>query len=50
VLFLTAASSFAQAVPPDYETVLKTLGEQGDFKENVLKINIPRNDIKVTIS
>jgi hypothetical protein len=29
--------------------VLKTLGKQGDFKESVLKINIPRNDLKVTI-
>jgi hypothetical protein len=25
------------------------LGKQGDFKANVLKINIPRNDLKVTI-
>jgi hypothetical protein len=25
------------------------LGKQGDFKDNVLKINIPRNDLKVTI-
>jgi len=49
VLFLTTACAFAQAVPPDYEAVLKTLGKQGDFKENVLKINIPRNDVKVTI-
>jgi hypothetical protein len=29
--------------------VLKTLGKQGDFKAGVLKINIPRNDLKVTI-
>jgi hypothetical protein len=29
--------------------VLKTLGKQGDFKDNVLKINIPRGDLKVTI-
>src|SRR5579864_6408261 len=39
----------AQAVPADYEGVLKALGKQGDFKDNVLKINIPRNDLKVTI-
>jgi len=25
------------------------LGKQGDFKDNVLKVNIPRNDLKVTI-
>src|SRR5712692_3901007 len=40
---------FAQSMPADYESVLKTLGKQGDFKANVLKVNIPRNDLKVTI-
>src|SRR6476620_7259006 len=39
----------AQSVPAEYDVVLKMLGKQGDFKANVLKINIPRNDIKVTI-
>ena len=39
----------AQTVPAEYDGVLKTLGKQGDFKANVLKINIPRNDLKVTI-
>jgi len=28
---------------------MNTLGKQGDFKDNVLKINIPRNDLKITI-
>ena len=36
-------------MPADYDSVLKTLGKQGDFKEGVLKINIPRNDLKITI-
>ena len=36
-------------MPADYSGVLKTLGKQGDFKANVLKINIPRSDLKVTI-
>src|SRR5207237_4644144 len=27
----------------------KTLGKQGDFKDNVLKINIPRNDLTVVV-
>jgi hypothetical protein len=36
-------------MPADYDGVLKTLGKQGDFKDGVLKINIPRNDLKVTI-
>lgn len=44
-----AASIIAQEMPADYQSVPKMLGKQGDFKANVLKINIPRNDIKVTI-
>src|SRR6516164_8373057 len=47
--FLSAGWAAAQTMPPDYEGVLKTLGKQGDFKANVLKVNIPRNDIHVTI-
>jgi hypothetical protein len=47
-LLLTAAA-FAQTTPTDYDAVLKTLGKTGDFKANVLKINIPRNDLKVSI-
>jgi uncharacterized protein DUF1259 len=46
---LSAAFASAQSMPADYDGVLKTLGKQGDFKANVLKINIPRNDLKVTI-
>jgi len=49
VLFVAALCAYGQAVPPDYDGVLKTLGKQGDFKDNVLKINIPRNDVKVAI-
>ena len=30
--------------------MLSTLGKQGDFKDNVLKVNIPRNDVKVTVA
>lgn len=39
----------AQEIPAQYQDVLKSLGKQGDYKDNVLKINIPRSDIKVTI-
>lgn len=48
VLLLSAVAS-AQNMPADYDGVLKALGKQGDFKANVLKVNIPRNDLKVTI-
>jgi hypothetical protein len=44
-----AAGAIAQNLPADYDGVLKTLGKQGDFKDDVLKINIPRSDLKVTI-
>jgi hypothetical protein len=48
-LLTVAAAAIAQTMPPDYDAVLKTLGKTGDFKANVLKINIPRNDLKVAI-
>jgi len=46
---MLAGLAFGQAVPAEYDGVLKSLGKQGDFKDNVLKVNIPRNDLKVTI-
>src|SRR5215217_2093076 len=39
----------AQDMPADYAGVLKTLNRQGDYKDNVLKVNIPRNDLKVVV-
>src|SRR5215467_2328967 len=39
----------AQEVPADYQDVLKSLDRKGDFKAGVLKVNIPRNDLKMTI-
>jgi Domain of Unknown Function (DUF1259) len=52
VVAAVAAVPFARAqeVPADYRQVLSTLGKQGDFKDNVLKVNIPRNDVKVTVA
>lgn len=46
---LSACGAAGQNMPADYDGVLKTLGKPGDFKDGVLKINIPRNDLKVTI-
>ncbi len=42
-------SAYGQQMPAEYDQAMKTLAKQGDFKDNVLKINIPRNDLKVTI-
>ena len=48
VLALPAPAA-AQTIPADYQGVLTTLGKAGDFKDNVLKVNIPRGDLRVTI-
>lgn len=42
-------SALAQEVPADYQQVLKIVGKTGDYKASVLKVNIPRNDVHVTI-
>jgi hypothetical protein len=42
--------AWAQDVPAEYQQVLTTLGKQGDYKANVLKVNIPRNDVSVTVA
>src|SRR6202051_3481789 len=48
LLFGSLAS--AQEIPAEYQRVLTTLGKLGDYKANVLKVNIPRNDISVTVA
>ena len=46
---VAACAGFGQQLPLEYDQVLKALGKTGDFIDGVLKINIPRNDLKVTI-
>ena len=46
---LWPAHAFAQEMPADYAAVLKALGKTGDFKGNVLKVNIPRTDLSVAV-
>lgn len=48
-LLLCGLGAFAQDIPTDYQEVLKSLDRKGDFKAGVLKVNIPRNDLKMTI-
>src|SRR5690242_8345836 len=54
-LAATGSAVHAQPVPPpadmpaDYAAVLSTLGRGGDFKQGVLKVNLPRTDLSVTI-
>jgi len=40
----------AQEIPSDYQQVMKIVDKQGDYKANVLKVNIPRNDLHVKIA
>ena len=48
-MLVFASAATAQQMPADYDGVLKTLNKQGDYKDNVLKVNIPRNDLKVVV-
>jgi hypothetical protein len=51
IAMLTLAHNVpAQEMPSDYQQVLKTVGKSGDYKLNVLKVNIPRNDLRMRIS
>ena len=47
---ICSSVAYAQETPPDYQAVLKELGRTGDYKANVLKVNVPRNDLHVVIS
>src|SRR3954469_19501187 len=44
------ASIAAQDMPANYQAVLATLAKKGDFKDGVLKVNVPRSDLRVTIA
>src|SRR4051794_39254215 len=46
----SAQVSAAQEVPGDYQQVLRIVAKQGDYKANVLKVNIPRNDLDMKIA
>ena len=46
---LFSLAAFTQDLPVDYQEVLKSLDRKGDFKAGVLKVNVPRNDLKMTI-
>src|SRR5262247_3835694 len=49
LLFVSSVAA-GQDIPAEYQQVLTALGKQGDYKSNVLKVNIPRNDIDVTVA
>ena len=40
----------AQEIPKQYPEVLRILGKTGDYSANVLKANLPRNDLSAQIA
>src|SRR5262245_50594164 len=48
-LLFWSGAAFAQEMPSDYQEVLKSLDRKGDFKDGVLKVNLPRSDLKITV-
>lgn len=46
---VACSAAQAQDVPAEYQEVFTILGKKGDYKANVLKVNIPRSDLKITI-
>jgi len=49
-LSIVPALAYAQETPTDYQAVMKTVGKSGDYKSNVFKVNIPRNDLHVKVA
>ena len=43
------SAALAQEMPAEYASVMTALGKKGDYKDGVLKVNIPRTDLEVTI-
>ncbi len=51
MILLTASwLATGQATPSEYEEVLSLLRKKGDFREGVLKVNVPRADVAVAIA
>ncbi len=49
-LAISGLPAFCEETPSDYQEVLKYLDRKGDFSAGVLKVNVPRNDIQVSIA
>jgi hypothetical protein len=43
-------SAMSQEIPSNYQQVLTIVGKSGDYKANVLKVNIPRNDLHMKVA
>lgn len=49
-VLLAAAGADAQEMPAEYKAVLETLARTGDYKDGVLKVNVPRADLNVSVA
>lgn len=47
---LLGSPSAAQDMPAEYRAVLDALGRTGDYRDGVLKVNIPRSDLRVSVA
>src|SRR6266700_2140958 len=50
IFVIVTTLGYSQETPSEYQEVLKTVGKTGDYKSNVLKVNIPRNDLHVKVA
>src|SRR5205807_762888 len=50
VIAVVTQAAKAQETPAEYQQVLKIVGKTGDYKSDVVKINVPRNDLHVKIA
>jgi hypothetical protein len=48
-LCVISTAARGQDIPSDYQDVLKSLDRKGDFRVGVLKVNIPRSDLKMMV-
>jgi hypothetical protein len=46
---VSCGDTLSQEMPKEYQEVLTYLGRKGDYKDEVLKVNIPRNDLKISV-
>lgn len=50
LFFLAPQTAVPVSIPSAYQNALTTLSRPGDFKDGVLKVNLGRSDLKVTIN
>src|SRR5438477_9872148 len=50
LLCLLSPLALPQETPAEYQEVLKIVGKTGDYKSNVLKVNIPRSDLHMNVA